>query len=86
MRERGTILSKRPEYGIKGTGHHSVVKAPGTDDWYIACHRFAVNGPGKAGGDGTHRETTIDRLEFAEDGTIEPVVPTLESVGPVRGH
>ncbi|GAA2356576.1 hypothetical protein [Streptomyces cuspidosporus] len=49
-------------------------------------NRFAVNGPGKAGGDGTHRETTTDRLECAEDGTIEPVVPILESVGPVRGH
>lgn len=82
--KRGTILSKRPEYGIKGTGHHSVVNVPGTDDWYIVYHRFALNGPGKAGGDGTHRETTIDRMEFAADGTIRPVVPTLESIRPVR--
>lgn len=82
--ERGTILSKRPEYGILGTGHHSVVNTPGTDDWYIVYHRFALNGPGTSGGDGTHRETTVDRLEFAADGTIEPVVPTLESVSPVR--
>ncbi|MFG2383136.1 family 43 glycosylhydrolase [Streptomyces avermitilis] len=80
--KRGTILSKRPEYGIKGTGHHSVVNVPGTDDWYIVYHRFALNGPGKPGGDGTHRETTIDRMTFAADGTIEPVVPTLESVRP----
>ncbi|MFJ1970502.1 family 43 glycosylhydrolase [Streptomyces sp. NPDC087903] len=84
--ERGTILSKRPEYGILGTGHHSVVNAPGTDDWYIVYHRFALNGPGKPGGDGMHRETTVDRLEFAADGTIEPVVPTLESVAPVRSR
>ncbi|WP_328431265.1 family 43 glycosylhydrolase [Streptomyces sp. NBC_00453] len=82
--ERGTILSKRPEYGILGTGHHSVVNTPGTDDWYIVYHRFALNGPGKPGGDGMHRETTVDRLTFAADGTIEPVLPTLESVGPVR--
>jgi beta-xylosidase len=82
--KRGTILSKRPEYGIKGTGHHSVVNVPGTDDWYIVYHRFALNGPGKAGGDGTHRETTIDRMEFAADGSIEPVVPTLGSIRPVR--
>ncbi|MFI9758655.1 family 43 glycosylhydrolase [Streptomyces sp. NPDC051963] len=82
--ERGTILSKRPEYGIKGTGHHSVVNTPGTDDWYIVYHRFALGGPGEAGGDGTHRETTIDRMEFAADGTIKPVVPTLESIRPVR--
>ncbi|MGW0735163.1 family 43 glycosylhydrolase, partial [Streptomyces sp. NPDC002851] len=82
--KRGTILQKRLEYGIKGTGHHSVVRAAGTDDWYIAYHRFAVNGPGRPGGDGTHRETTLDRLEFAPDGTIKPVVPTLESVDPVK--
>ncbi|MFD9328312.1 family 43 glycosylhydrolase [Streptomyces sp. NPDC060065] len=82
--KRGTILSKRPEYGIKGTGHHSVVNTPGTDDWYIVYHRFALNGPGKPGGDGTHRETTIDRMTFAADGTIEPVVPTLGSIRPVR--
>lgn len=82
--KRGTILSKRPEYGIKGTGHHSVVNVPGTDDWYVVYHRFALNGPGKPGGDGTHRETTVDRLEFAADGTILPVVPTLESIRPVR--
>ncbi|MFF7653059.1 family 43 glycosylhydrolase [Streptomyces sp. NPDC007983] len=82
--KRGTILSKRTDYGIKGPGHHSVVNVPGTDEWYMAYHRFAVNGPGKAGGDGTHRETTIDRMEFAADGTIKPVVPTLESIDPVR--
>jgi hypothetical protein len=82
--KRGTILAKRPAYGILGTGHHSVVNAPGTDDWYIVYHRFGLNGPGRPGGDGTHRETTIDRMEFAADGTIKPVVPTLESVRPVR--
>ena len=83
--ERGTILSKRPEYGILGTGHHSVVNVPGTDQWYVAYHRFALNGPGRPGGDGMHRETTVDRLRFAADGTIEPVVPTLQSIRPVSG-
>ncbi|WJK39728.1 family 43 glycosylhydrolase [Solwaraspora sp. WMMA2056] len=76
---RGTILRKDLSLGIKGTGHHSVVRVPGTDDWYIAYHRFAI-----PDGDGTHRETTIDRLEFAADGSIVPVVPTLESVTPIR--
>ncbi|HEY6797511.1 MAG TPA: family 43 glycosylhydrolase, partial [Kineosporiaceae bacterium] len=75
--KRGVILSKDLSLGIKGTGHHSVLQVPGTDDWYIAYHRFAV-----PGGDGTHRETTVDRLEFADDGTIKAVVPTLTSVPP----
>ncbi|MEU1272276.1 family 43 glycosylhydrolase [Streptomyces sp. NPDC005799] len=78
--ERGTILSKRPEYGILGTGHHSVVKVPGADEWYVVYHRFALNGPGRPGGDGMHRETTVDRLWFAADGTLQPVVPTLEGL------
>jgi len=82
--ERGTILSKRPEYGVLGTGHHSVVNVPGTDDWYVVYHRFALNGPGRPGGDGMHRETTVDRLWFAADGTLQPVVPTLESIRPVK--
>jgi hypothetical protein len=39
-------------------------------------HRFAI-----PGGDGMHRETTIDKLTFTRDGAI---VPTLESVKPQR--
>jgi sucrose-6-phosphate hydrolase SacC (GH32 family) len=76
--KRGVILTKRLELGIKGTGHHSVLRVPGTDDWYIAYHRFAI-----PGGDGTHRETTIDPLRFNSDGTIQPVIPTLDSIEPV---
>ncbi|MEU7938397.1 family 43 glycosylhydrolase [Microbispora bryophytorum] len=76
--KRGVILQKDPSLGIKGTGHNSVVRVPGTDDWYIAYHRFAI-----PGGDGTHRETTVDRMEFDENGLIKKVVPTLESVAPV---
>ncbi|MET7280481.1 family 43 glycosylhydrolase [Kribbella sp. NPDC005582] len=75
---RGVILQKDPAQGILGTGHHSIVQIPGTDDWYIAYHRL-----GMPGGDGTHRETTIDRLTFAADGTIARVVPTLTSIKPV---
>ncbi|WP_030930913.1 family 43 glycosylhydrolase [Streptomyces sp. NRRL S-646] len=76
--KRGVILSKDLSQGIKGTGHHSVVHVPDTDDWYIAYHRFAI-----PGGDGTHRETTIDKMEFDSDGLIERVVPTLTSIDPV---
>ncbi|MFC9243657.1 family 43 glycosylhydrolase [Streptomyces sp. NPDC057136] len=76
--ERGVILEKRPGLGIKGPGHHSVVQVPNTDDWYIAYHRFAV-----PGGDGTHRETTVDRLEFDSEGLIRKVVPTLSGIEPV---
>ncbi|GAQ65099.1 family 43 glycosylhydrolase [Streptomyces scabiei] len=76
--KRGVILEKDLSLGVKGPGHHSVVHVPGTDDWYIAYHRFAI-----PGGDGTHRETTIDKLEFDADGLLKKVVPTLESIDPV---
>ena len=76
--KRGVILEKDVSQGIHGTGHHSVVNVPGTDDWYIAYHRFAI-----PGGDGMHRETTVDRLEFDADSLIKKVVPTLSSIDPV---
>lgn len=72
---RGVILEKDLSLGIKGTGHSSIINVPGTDDWYIAYHRFAI-----PDGDGTHRETTIDRITFGEGGLIESVVPTLTGV------
>ncbi|SMD27304.1 family 43 glycosylhydrolase [Kibdelosporangium aridum] len=78
LTQRGVILEKNPSLGILGTGHHSIVQVPGTDDWYIAYHRFAI-----PGGDGTHREVTIDRLRFNADGTMAKVVPTLESITPL---
>ncbi|GAP47506.1 family 43 glycosylhydrolase, partial [Streptomyces azureus] len=76
--KQGVILEKDLSLGIKGPGHHSVVHVPNTDDWYIAYHRFAI-----PGGDGTHRETTIDKLEFDSGGLIEKVVPTLGGIDPV---
>jgi beta-xylosidase len=74
---RGVILQKDLSLGIKGPAHNSIINVPGTDDWYIAYHRFAI-----PNGNGTNRETTIDKIEFGEDGLIKTVVPTLESVAP----
>jgi GH43 family beta-xylosidase len=78
--KQGVILEKDLSLGIRGPGHHSVVQVPNTDDWYIVYHRFAI-----PGGDGTHRETTIDKLEFDASGLIKKVVPTLSSITPVLG-
>lgn len=61
-------------------GGQAIDPAVFTDDdgqRYIAYHRFAI-----PGGDGTHREVTIDRLRFNPDGTIASVSPTLESIPP----
>ena len=69
--KRGVVLQKRLDLGIKGPGHHSVVKAPNSDTWHVAYHRFAV-----PAGNGTNREVTVDRMTFNADGTIAPIVPT----------
>ncbi|KAI1640697.1 beta-xylosidase/Xylanase [Biscogniauxia mediterranea] len=75
---QGVILQKDEGLGILGTGHNSILNVPGTDDWYIAYHRFRI-----PDGNGTMRETTIDVLRFdADTGLIQTVVPTLESVAP----
>lgn len=80
---RGVILEKDESQGILATGHSSIIQVPGTDEWYIAYHRFAYPTLDSAAGDGTHRETTIDRLTFGEDGLIQKVVPTLDSIEPL---
>ncbi|OHE98616.1 glycosyl hydrolase family 43 [Colletotrichum orchidophilum] len=74
----GVILQKDPSQGILGTGHNSMFNVPGTDDWYIVYHRFAI-----PDGGGYRRETTVDHVYFNSDtGLIIPVVPTLTSVKP----
>lgn len=69
---RGVILSSNDRH--KGPGHHSIVYLPGRAQWLIAYHRWNNRkGPGPYNGS---RETCLDRLEHAPDGTIRPVVMT----------
>lgn len=76
--ENNLILNKIPEQGIYGTGHHSVIQIPGKDEWRIVYHRFNIpDGINMGRSAGYHREVCIDKLEFNEDGSIKPVVPTL---------
>lgn len=72
----GLILQKNETLGILATGSSSIINVPGTDDWYICYHRFAI-----PDGSGTQREVTIDRLYFDSDtGLIQQVIPTLTGV------
>ncbi|WP_235524729.1 glycoside hydrolase family 43 protein [Sphingomonas sp. Leaf230] len=73
---RGKILSQDLRIA-RGAGHHSVVNVPGTDDWYIAYHRRPLDTDR-----GEHRQIAIDRMVFAADGRIEPVVMTDAGVKP----
>jgi beta-xylosidase len=69
LRRRGRVV---------GTGHHSVIQAPGTDSWYIFYHRHAI-----PGGSGYRRETCIADMGFEPDGRIrkvDPLAPLLEAL------
>ena len=68
------VPSQKPEQGIYGTAHNSVICLPESDEWLIVYHRINRNYLNDS--PGTHREVCIDRLEFNADGTIRPVVPT----------
>ena len=57
---------------VLGTGHHSVVQAPGTDTWYIFYHRHAI-----PNGSGYLRETCLAQMEFEPDGRIKKVDPLV---------
>ncbi|MBL8067402.1 MAG: glycoside hydrolase family 43 protein [Armatimonadetes bacterium] len=70
----GSILSSDPAVG-NGTGHHSVLRLPGSEEHVICYHRRP---PGTTERD--HRVTCLDQLVFEPDGTIRPVSPTVTGV------
>lgn len=69
------VLIQNPEKEIYGPAHNAVLQIPGTDEWRIVYHR--INKWYLKDGPGVHREVCIDRMEFNENGTIRPVVPTF---------
>lgn len=58
-----------------GAGHHSIIKHPKKDDYYIVYHRRPLDQT-----DRNARVVCIDKLEFDANGLIKPVVITSEGV------
>lgn len=58
-----------------GAGHHSVIHAPGSPNWYIVYHRRPLGET-----DRNHRVVSIDELKFDAQGKILPVVITPTGV------
>ncbi|WP_170164429.1 glycoside hydrolase family 43 protein [Sinomicrobium pectinilyticum] len=58
-----------------GAGHHSVIKVPRKDRWYIVYHRRPLDET-----DRNSRETCIDEMHFDDNGFILPVKITVEGV------
>jgi beta-xylosidase len=71
---KGRILEKDDRH--VGPGHHSILKIPGRDQWYIVYHRY--NAPQITAG--MPRTSHIDTLRFNEDGSIRKVVMTDSGV------
>ncbi len=66
---------------IYATGHNSVLRIPGKDEWYLVYHRFTYpKGIEMGRSAGFHREVCIDKMEFRSDGTIKTVIPTLKGI------
>jgi beta-xylosidase len=70
----GVVLKQDPSVAT-GAGHHSLIKVPDEDEWYIVYHRRPLDET-----DPNHRVTSIDKLEFNENGRIKPVTITFEGV------
>lgn len=70
----GTILQQDSSIAT-GAGHHSVIKVPHKDKWYIVYHRRPLGE--KAA---NSRETCIDEMFFDKSGKILPVKMTKEGV------
>ncbi|MES2177034.1 MAG: glycoside hydrolase family 43 protein [Gemmatimonadota bacterium] len=58
-----------------GAGHHSVLHADGSPNWYIVYHRRPLGET-----DRNHRVVSIDELHFDARGLIEPVKITRDGV------
>ncbi len=70
------ILQQDPAVATSA-GHHGFLQIPGADEWYIVYHRRPLEET-----DRNHRVVCIDKMTFADNGEIEPVVMTFEGVEP----
>ena len=74
------VLQQDPAVAT-GAGHHSILRAPRSGNWYIVYHRRPLGET-----DRNHRVVCIDELKFDATGAILPVVITKDGVArdPVR--
>ena len=73
--ERGGKILQQDSTVATGAGHHSVLHAAGSPNWYIVYHRRPLGDRAR-----DHRAVSIDELHFDASGRIEPVVITRTGV------
>lgn len=74
FRRIATILEQDSNVAT-GAGHHSVIKVPDEEQYFIVYHRRPLNET-----DMDHRVTCIEEMNFNPDGTIQPVRLTNDGV------
>lgn len=74
---RGPILTSDARH--QGPGHHSFVRSP-AGEWLVVYHRWEQRA-GRAPLKG-ERQVAIDRVRYAADGTIRPIVMTDGKAAP----
>ncbi len=75
--ENNIVIQKEEVKGMPGTGHNSILKIPGTDDWRIFYHRISVPNGIKMPYPGIYRVVCMDELQFNADGTIKDSNPKI---------
>ncbi len=80
FRPIGTVLDSDEKIAT-GAGHHSVIRLPQSDIWYIVYHRRPI--PNE---DRDHRVSCMDKMEFNTDGTIKKIVMTFKGVPQYNGN
>jgi len=73
----GKILQTDPKIAT-GPGHHSVLRFPRKDEWFIVYHRHPLGTT-----DANQRVMAIDGMHFDAEGNIVPVRMTVEGVSEV---
>lgn len=73
--ERLATILEQDEDVATGAGHHSLIKVPDEDKYFIVYHRRPLGNDGR-----DSRVTCVDEINFNDDGTIIPVKMTFEGV------
>ena len=76
--EQDVIATTDREQGVYGPGHGCFFNPQGSPQWYFVYLEY--------GRSGTDRQVMADKMNFNDDGTIQPIHLTLEGVGALRSN
>src|SRR5207248_8182157 len=74
--EQDIIATSDPQEKIFGPGHACFFHPQKSEQWYIVYLEY--------GRGGTNRQIYADKMNFNDDGTIEPITLTKAGVGALR--